>query len=82
LQATPVALHVFRKALWKERRFEPQAFQSRQNFFAKANVTAIVIEIPSPLIGRGWLEVLLGSVYDECPTPVCSEITPERQSTF
>jgi Domain of unknown function (DUF4331) len=48
-----VALNVFRKALWKEKRFEPQAFQSRQNFFAKANVTAIVIEIPSPLIGRG-----------------------------
>jgi hypothetical protein len=46
-----VALNVFRKALWKEKRFEPQAFQSRQNFFAKANVTAIVIEIPSPLIG-------------------------------
>jgi hypothetical protein len=45
-----VALNVFGKALW---RFEPQAFQSRQTFFAKANVTAIVIEIPSPLIGRG-----------------------------
>ena len=62
------ALSVFRKALWKEKRFEPSAFQSRQNFLAKANVTAIVIEIPSPLIGgglvHGWATA---SLYGHAP---------------
>lgn len=63
-----VALNVFRKALRKEKRFEPQAFQSRQNFFAKANVTAIVIEIPSPLIGRGLVHGwATASLYGHAP---------------
>jgi hypothetical protein len=37
----------FRKALWSENRFAPEAFQNRQNFFGGNNVTAIVLEVPS-----------------------------------
>ena len=40
----------FRKALWSENRFAPEAFQNRQNFFGGNNVTAIVLEVPSSLI--------------------------------
>ena len=43
----------FRKALWSENRFAPEAFQSGQSFFGGKNVTAIVIEVPSSLIGQG-----------------------------
>src|SRR6478672_8220845 len=43
----------FRKALWSENRFAPEAFQNRQNFFGGKNVTAIVLEVSSSLIGRG-----------------------------
>jgi Domain of unknown function (DUF4331) len=48
-----VALGRFRTALYKDNRFDPGAFQNRKNFFAKRNVTAVVIEVPSRLIGRG-----------------------------
>jgi uncharacterized protein DUF4331 len=53
LFAAPVAFSAFRKALWQESRFAPEAFQNPQNAFAGNNVSAIVIEIPSNLIGRG-----------------------------
>jgi hypothetical protein len=46
------ALGVFRKALFEENRFEPSAFLNRRNFFAGRNVTAIVIEMPSELVGQ------------------------------
>ena len=53
----------FRKALWTANRFAPEAFQNRQNFFGGKNVTAIVLEVPSSLIGRGvvhaWASVSL-----------------------
>lgn len=52
------ALATFRNALFNDGRFCPEAFQNRKNFFAKRNVTAIVIEMPSDVIGfgrvRGW----------------------------
>jgi hypothetical protein len=52
------ALGAFRNALFKEGRFHPEAFQNRRNFFARRNVTAIVIEVPTRMIGggmvRGW----------------------------
>jgi hypothetical protein len=47
------ALGVFRNALFNENKFDPDAFLNRKNFFAKRNVTAIVIEMPSTLIGQG-----------------------------
>jgi hypothetical protein len=55
-------------ALYKEDRFAPEAFQNRKNFFTGRNVTAIVLEIPSQLIGRGqmraWATV---SIYGHAP---------------
>lgn len=57
------ALEAFRGALLKEGRFNPKAFQNRQNYFAKRNVTAIVIEFPIGLVGKGrvraWATVSL-----------------------
>ena len=41
------ALGAFRKALYEEDKFDPAAFQNHKDFFAKRNVTAIVIELPS-----------------------------------
>jgi hypothetical protein len=43
----------FRKALWSENRFAPEAFQNGQNSFGGKSVTAIVLEVPSGLIGQG-----------------------------
>lgn len=52
------ALGAFRNALFDEDRLELGAFRNRKNFFAGRNVTAIVLEMPSRLIGngltRGW----------------------------
>ena len=48
-----VGFGAFRTALWSENRFAPEAFQNGQNFFVGNNVTAIVLEVPSSLIGRG-----------------------------
>ena len=47
------ALTAFRNALFDEHWFDPDAFRSRKNFFARRNVTAIVIKVPNRLIGRG-----------------------------
>ncbi|HEX3954579.1 MAG TPA: DUF4331 family protein [Stellaceae bacterium] len=47
------ALGAFRNALFKDNKFEPGAFQSRKNFFAGRNVTAIVLEVPTHFIGEG-----------------------------
>src|SRR6202167_2804812 len=38
------AFNVFRAALFNENRFEPPTFLNRESFFAKSNVTAIVME--------------------------------------
>jgi hypothetical protein len=47
------ALGAFRNALYKENRFDPAAFLNRQNYFARRNVSAIVIELPTARIGQG-----------------------------
>jgi hypothetical protein len=47
------ALGVFRNALFNENRFHPDAFLNRKNFFERRNVSAIVIELPSDMIGKG-----------------------------
>ena len=58
----------FRKALWSENRFAPEAFLNRQNFFAGKNVTAIVLEVPSSLIGRGLVHAwATASLYGHAP---------------
>ena len=57
------ALGTFRTALAKENRFAGEAWQNRKNFFANRNVTAIVLEVPTKLIGEGkvygWATVSL-----------------------
>ena len=48
-----MALGEFRTALFEKDTFDPSAFQSRKNFFAGRNVSALVLEVPTPLIGLG-----------------------------
>src|ERR1700741_2498754 len=63
-----VGFGAFRKALWSENRFAPEAFQNRQNFFSGNNVTAIVLEVPSSLIGRGVVHAwATASLYGHAP---------------
>src|ERR1700731_1713071 len=63
-----VGFGAFRKALWSENRFAPEAFQNGQNFFADNNVTAIVLEVPSSLIGRGVVHAwATASLYGHAP---------------
>jgi hypothetical protein len=63
-----MALGEFRTALFEKERFDPGAFQSRKNFFANRNVTALVLEASTPLIGkgvvRGWATA---SLYGHAP---------------
>lgn len=47
------ALGEFRNALSKENRFAAEAWENRKNFFSKRNVTAIVLEVPTAMIGQG-----------------------------
>lgn len=57
------ALEAFKTALYQHNRFDPEAFRNRKNLFATRNITAIVLEIPTQLIGRGlvhgWATVSL-----------------------
>jgi len=62
------ALGAFRNALLKEGRFAPEAFQNRKNFFAKRNVTAIVVEMPAQSVGRGFVHGwATASLYGHAP---------------
>ncbi len=47
------ALGAFRNALFKDNKFSPEAFLNRTNFFEGRNISAIVVEIPSDMIGTG-----------------------------
>jgi Domain of unknown function (DUF4331) len=47
------ALRAFLNAFYKEHRYDGTVFQHRQNSFANRNVTAIVLEVPNDMIGRG-----------------------------
>ena len=62
------ALRTFLTVFYKEQRYDGDAFLHRQNFFAKRNVTAIVLEVPSELIGQGkvnaWATI---SLYGHAP---------------
>ena len=60
------ALGLFRNALYKEDKFAPEAFQNRQNFFAGRNVTVIVLEVPSQLIGKGQVRVRAWATVSLC----------------
>ena len=62
------ALVKFRNALSQEDRFAAEVWQNRTNFFARRNVTAIVLEVPTWMIGTGrvhaWATV---SLYGHAP---------------
>jgi hypothetical protein len=62
------ALRTFLTAFYKDHRYDGDAFLHQQNFFAKRNVTAIVLEVPSDLIGSGkvhaWATI---SLYGHAP---------------
>ena len=53
--ADAASFFAFQNALHKQNRFDPAALggRSRRNFFARRNVSAIVLEVPSHSIGRG-----------------------------
>ena len=54
--------------MFKENRFDPDAFLNRKNFFAKRNVAAIVIEVPNEMIGKGLVHVwATSSLYGHAP---------------
>jgi hypothetical protein len=62
------ALGVFRNALFKENKFSPDAFLNRKNFFERRNVTAIVIEVPTAMIGKGLVHCwATASLYGHAP---------------
>jgi hypothetical protein len=62
------ALHGFLTAFYKDQRYDGDVFLHRQNFFAHRNLTAIVLQVPSHLIGRGtvhaWATI---SLYGHAP---------------
>jgi enoyl-CoA hydratase/carnithine racemase len=64
-----VAFHNLQNAFYKEHRYDGDSFlRHRQNFFNNRNVTAIVLEVPNYLIGKGtvhaWATV---SLYGHAP---------------
>ena len=67
--ADAVAMRNFQNAFYKEHRYDGDSFlRHRQNFFNHRNITAIVLEAPNHLIGRGtvhaWATV---SLYGHAP---------------
>jgi hypothetical protein len=63
-----LALHGFLAAFHEEHRYDADVWQHRQDFFARRNVTAIVLEVPTEMIGHGhiraWATV---SLYGHAP---------------
>ena len=52
--ADAAAMQNLQKAFYNEHSYDGDAFlRSRQNFFNNRNITAIVLEVPNPLIGKG-----------------------------
>jgi Domain of unknown function (DUF4331) len=47
------ALARFRNAAFQDNRFDPDAFLNHKNLFERRNVSAIVLEVPTPMIGEG-----------------------------
>jgi Domain of unknown function (DUF4331) len=61
-------LHGFLVGFYEQHRCASDAFDNRQNFFARRNLTAIVLEVPSSMIGQGvvraWATI---SLYGHAP---------------
>jgi Domain of unknown function (DUF4331) len=62
------ALRKFRTALAQENRFATEAWENRKNFFHGRNVTAIVLEVPTSMIGQGRIHAwATASLYGHAP---------------
>jgi hypothetical protein len=62
------ALHTFMTSFYKDHRYDGDAFLHRQNYFANRNATAIVLEVPSDLIGQGTVRSwATASLYGHAP---------------
>ena len=55
--ADAVAFGVFLKGIYEEDRFNLSVFKRKENFFRNRNVTALVLEVPTRLIGDGRVKV-------------------------
>jgi hypothetical protein len=53
LFAANAGFRQFMSSFYKDQRYDADAFLHQQNPFARRNVTAIVLELPSELIGKG-----------------------------
>ncbi len=63
-----VAINKFKAAFYEHNKFAPEEFQNHQNLFAKRNVTAIVLETPTTLIGQGKVRSwATSSLYGHAP---------------
>jgi hypothetical protein len=62
-----VGLHAF-LAAHREKRFDGEAFNIPRNFFARKNVTAIVLEVPNHMLGSGTVHAwATASLYGHAP---------------
>jgi hypothetical protein len=62
-----VGLHGF-LAAFREKRFDGEAFKTPRNFFARRNVTALVMEVPNEMIGAGTVHAwATASLYGHAP---------------
>lgn len=62
------ALGKFRTALAQENQFAAEVWDNRKNFFGKRNVTALVLEVPTSMIGRGRIHAwATASLYGHAP---------------
>jgi hypothetical protein len=63
-----VAINRFKAEFYQHNKFAPAEFQNHQNIFGKRNVTAIVLEIPTTMIGRGGVRSwATSSLYGHAP---------------
>jgi len=67
--ADAAAMQNLQKAFYNEHRYDGDAFlHSGQNFFHNRNITAIVLEVPNALIGKGTVHAwATASLYGHAP---------------
>lgn len=68
-----LALRSWLKDLYEDQRFDEGTFSSRQNFFDRRNVTAIILEVPTIMIGKGKVRAwATASLYGHAPETLVS----------
>jgi hypothetical protein len=62
------ALHTFLNAFYQDHRYDSDAFLHRENYFARRNITALVLEVSTALIGEGKVQAwATTSLYGHAP---------------